>query len=247
VKNGSLRTGSSRMPRRHKIFALIAALLVASSVFAFLVSHPSIGQDFSISRIISPSVWNDLRLPESSTAEIDVSKGSSLDSSPKSQDPDQAKEEALLRVTIAVLDVKTAELDSRLRKMQTPSSSGDPEQVNSNKTIREQQINLEAQVKRLQDQKLVVEHRLDEMAKDERRPKTLTSPSASAERYTDAHVARDTRVQTAALSISLGFLCGLLYVAVALWRFRPVRNVEALKRVLDMNQLLVGTIGEITR
>jgi hypothetical protein len=176
-----------------------------------------------------------------------VIKGSSPYESPKSQDPDQAKEQALLRVTIAVLDVKTAELASQLRKMRTLGPFGEQGQVSSEKTTREQQMNLEVQIKRLEDQKLVVAHRLDETVTEERRLKTLTRPSAPEERYTDAHAVRNARVQTAAMSISLGFLCGLLYVAVALWRFRPVRNVEALKRVLDRNHLLLGTIGEITR
>jgi hypothetical protein len=163
--------------------------------------------------------------PEQATAEAKPdSLAAAASQTEKTFDPASAREEALLRVTIAVLDARIAESRGRLQQSHPRS--------------------LETDLGRLQNQRAILLKRLRE---------TLQAGSTPVKAFTLRQRATQGRQISAFRSqiviggILAGALLSLFYIAIALWHFRPISSPAALESLLSREILLVGTIGEFQR
>ena len=167
---------------------------------------------------------------------------------PKPSDPAQEREQALLRVTIAVFDTRIAELHT----LQQEKSAD--------------QATLQKQMTQLQSQRKVLEGRLAESNSSASQP-GASQPAASSsqshapasalespantppftliEPATPAQPSPTFTPQMRTYGILAGILAGLLYLTIALWLFRPLQDIAALQKLLPRQIRLVGAIGDL--
>jgi len=186
---------------------------------------------------------------------------------------ESGKEEALLKVTIAMLDTQQKDLTEELATGKRPIQSGTSQRTDAgaaaaNPSARTKpEINHELQ--RIQHQRTLVSNRLTELQKEENTTQsaplkagTLNAVPATAAKSPDAAPVYAFTVVTGptapvpfqndhegfpTLGILGGLLAGLMYLAASLWWFRPITGVGALESLLPARILLVGSIAEIRR
>jgi hypothetical protein len=211
------------------------------------------------------------------------------------QDPKRNREEALLRVTIAMLDAKAAEFSAELRQTSTTNPQAyvvnrgrnveaQPEAGLANASVKsgtaqnqqERRSVLERELERIHGQRTNVMGRLIELRHEDAHTQTSRgqlrrSSALQGGRETNAVLSEDKAetdssrpspfvlLEPASVAHPLtgsesglvitgglaGIAGGVLYLALAIWWFRPIRDIAALETILGRDILLVGTIAEI--
>jgi hypothetical protein len=180
---------------------------------------------------------------------------------PSTSDPSQDREQALLRVTIAVLDARIAELRAGQQTGTAQESTAQARAATGAKA--------QSQIPALLHQRQVLLARLAESPKNAPQQNALqpdAPPQAPITNHRDASSAalespssaQFTLMQPAtpaqpspsfppqwrSWGILAGILLGFAYLAFALWLFRPIQDIAALQKLLPGEILLAGSIGD---
>lgn len=178
-----------------------------------------------------------------------------------SSDLKREKEASLLRVTIAVLELKRTELSAKLLQANNAKRHNSKSQIDrANLPVASRnnpQSALQNELRRLDEQRAIIQQRLAETQhKDsEAQPSVSTSDSTTqtkhgnpfliVENATIAQPLNAARSAPEALGVLSGLALGLLYLAAALWWFRPMGDIADLSRMLADKIPVVGSIAEV--
>jgi hypothetical protein len=174
------------------------------------------------------------------------------------------REEALLKLTIAMLNHRQGELSAKLagQRLSAPSAE--------EAGILPKQKELSRELKQVESQKEIVEKRLAELRKGNAPPDIAKTQVAAREKPSAPIDPESTRTPAADVFTVVegptspvamrsavwqiegywvlgGLLAAFSYAGAALWWFRPVGGVAGLQGILPDKLLLVGTIVEIHR